>query len=83
MGYKWVLNVKCLSHGSVDLDKAHLIAKGFTQVPGQDFGATFALIAKLTSVNLVISLATAHSWPLYQLISRMPFFMLPCLKAST
>jgi hypothetical protein len=67
VGCKWVFTVKYLADGSVDWYKARLVTKGFTQIPGKDFGATFAPVAKLTSVRLLVSLATSHSWPLHQL----------------
>ena len=57
MGCKWVFAIKYLPDGSKD----------FTQVPGKDFGVSFAPVAKLTSVCLLISLAASHSWPFYQL----------------
>uniref|UniRef100_A0A2N9EE62 Reverse transcriptase Ty1/copia-type domain-containing protein n=1 Tax=Fagus sylvatica TaxID=28930 RepID=A0A2N9EE62_FAGSY len=40
---------------------------------GKDFGATFALVAKLTSVRLLVSLAASHSWPLHQLDVKNAF----------
>uniref|UniRef100_A0A2N9F8S9 Reverse transcriptase Ty1/copia-type domain-containing protein n=1 Tax=Fagus sylvatica TaxID=28930 RepID=A0A2N9F8S9_FAGSY len=67
VGCKWVFTVKYLADGSVDWYKARLVAKGFTQIPGKDFGATFASVAKLTYVRLLVSLATSHSWPFHQL----------------
>uniref|UniRef100_A0A2N9G5A4 Integrase catalytic domain-containing protein n=1 Tax=Fagus sylvatica TaxID=28930 RepID=A0A2N9G5A4_FAGSY len=73
MGCKWVFTVKYLADGSVDRYKARLVAKGFTQIPGKDFGATFAPVAKLTSVRLLVSLAASHSWPLYQLDVKNAF----------
>ena len=65
VGCKWVFSVKYLSDGSVEHYKACLVAKGFTQIPGQDFDATFAPVAKLTSVRLIVSLTAAKSWPLH------------------
>jgi hypothetical protein len=62
IGCKWVFTVKYLADGSVNRYKAHLVTKGFTQIPGKDFGATFAPVVKLTSVRLPISLATFHSF---------------------
>lgn len=67
MGCKWVFAVKQKVDGSVDRYKARLVAKGFTQVPGKDFTATFAPVAKLTTVHLLISLAASYSWPLHQM----------------
>ena len=54
--------MKYLADGSVDRYKARLVAKGFTQIPGKDFGTTFAPVVKLTSVRLLVSLATSHSF---------------------
>uniref|UniRef100_A0A2N9ED05 Integrase catalytic domain-containing protein n=1 Tax=Fagus sylvatica TaxID=28930 RepID=A0A2N9ED05_FAGSY len=73
VGCKWVFTVKYLADGSVDRYKARLVAKGFTQIPGKDFGATFAPVAKLTSVRLLVSLAASHSWPLHQLDVKNAF----------
>ncbi|GMP91281.1 hypothetical protein CsSME_00042044 [Camellia sinensis var. sinensis] len=59
--------------GIVDHYKAQLVAKGFTQVPSKDFGDTFAPVAKLTSIRLLISLVASHSWPLHQLDVKNAF----------
>ena len=49
------------------------MAKGFTHIPGKDFDATFALVIKLTSIHLLVSLAASHSWPLHQLDVKNAF----------
>ena len=59
--------------GTIDQYKARLMAKGFTQVPGKDFGATFAPVAKLTMVRLPIPLTASYSWPLHQLDVKNAF----------
>ena len=49
------------------------MAKGFTQIPGKEFNATFAPIAKLTMIQLLVSLVASYSWPLHQLDVKNAF----------
>ncbi|RVW90427.1 Retrovirus-related Pol polyprotein from transposon RE2 [Vitis vinifera] len=46
---------------------ARLVAKGYTQVYGSDYGDTFSPVAKIASVRLLLFMAAMCSWPLYQL----------------
>lgn len=47
--------------------KVRLVAKGFTQTYGVDYRETFASVAKLNSIKVLISLAANLDWPLQQL----------------
>lgn len=67
VGCKWVFIVKCKAVGSVERYKARLVAKGFTQTYGIDYQETFAPIAKINSIRILLSLAVNLNWPLHQL----------------
>ena len=64
---KWVYKIKYRSDGTIEIYKAYLVAKGYTQQEGLDFFYTFSPVAKLVTVKVVLSLATVHKWPLIQL----------------
>lgn len=46
--------------------KARLVAKGYTQKYGVDYQETFAPIAKINTVGVLMSLAANMDWPLLQ-----------------
>ena len=47
---KWVFCAKKDAAGNVVHYKAHLVAQGFSQVPGVDYFDTFSPVAKLASI---------------------------------
>ena len=57
IGCRWVYTVKVGSDGRVDHLKASLVARGYTQVYGSNYGDTFSLVAKIASVHLLLSMA--------------------------
>jgi hypothetical protein len=44
-----------------------LVAKGFTQILGVDYGDTFVPIAGLDRVRVLLSIATQNMWKVYQM----------------
>jgi hypothetical protein len=51
----------------VTRNKARLVAKGYSQVEGLDFDETYALIARLESIRILLAYATYHGFKLYQM----------------
>ena len=73
IGCRWVFAVKVNPNGLVTRLKARLVAKGYTQTYGVDYYDTFSLVAKMTFVRLLISLAATYNWDLYQLDIKKVF----------
>ena len=57
---KWVFHNKKDGQGIVVRNKARLVAKGFCQVEGLDFRETFALVARLEAIRILLAYASHH-----------------------
>jgi hypothetical protein len=73
IGTKCVFKNKQREDGEVVRNKAHLVAQGFSQVEGLDFGETFALVARLKVIRILLAFATSKEFKLYQMNVKSAF----------
>ncbi|XP_021815103.1 uncharacterized protein LOC110757711 [Prunus avium] len=64
---KWVFRVKRNSDGTIQRYKARLVANGFHQQPGLDYGETFSPVVNHSTIRLILALSVQFSWPVRQL----------------
>jgi hypothetical protein len=70
---KWVFTVKQNPEGKVERYKARLVARGYSQTYGIDYDETFAPVAKMSTIRILISCAANFGWPLHQLDVKNAF----------
>jgi hypothetical protein len=73
VGTKWVFHNKQDEHGVVTRNKDRLVAKGYAQVAGLDFEETFAPVARLESIRMLLAYAAHHSFKLFQMDVKSAF----------
>ncbi|KAJ7971862.1 Retrovirus-related Pol polyprotein from transposon TNT 1-94 [Quillaja saponaria] len=73
VGCKWVFTIKKKADGTIERYKARLVARGFTQTYGVDYQETFAPVAKMNSIRVLISCAANLGWDLQQLDVKNAF----------
>eukprot|EP00253_Pinus_taeda_P031154 PITA_31154 len=75
IGNKWMFKKKTNAEGKVEKYKAWLVAKGYSQVLGIDFGDIFSPVAKVTSIRLLLSVVVAFDFEVEQMDVKTTFFM--------
>jgi hypothetical protein len=54
-------------------NKAHLVTQGFSQVEGLDFRETFAHVARLEALRILLAFASSKGFKLYQMNMKSAF----------
>jgi hypothetical protein len=73
IGTKWIFKNKQDEHGIIVRNKARLVAQGFSQVEGIDFGETYAPVARLESICILLAYTTHHNFKLQQMDIKSAF----------
>ena len=72
-GTKWIFRNKANEEGNVIRNKAHLVAQGYSQMEGVDYDETFALVARMESIRILLALACHLKFKLYQMDVKTAF----------
>ena len=73
IGYKWIFKRKYFPNGSIEKYKARLVAKGFSQKQNVDYFDTFAPITRISSIRILIALASIHKLFIHQMNVKTTF----------
>jgi Reverse transcriptase (RNA-dependent DNA polymerase) len=77
---KWVLRIKRDKSGNISRFKGRLVAKGFTQISGQDFTFTFAPVARWDSIRAVLCISTLNDFELRHVDVKNAYLNAPLLE---
>ncbi|GKC78395.1 retrovirus-related pol polyprotein from transposon TNT 1-94 [Tanacetum coccineum] len=73
MGTKWMFRNKLDENGVVSRNKARLVAQGYNQQEGIDYDETYAPVARLESIRILLVYACALDFKLFQIDVKSAF----------
>ena len=63
---KWVFQTKVSAYGSTYKYNSSMVEKVFSQIQGVYYHETFALVAKMDSIHLVLTISTSKHWEVHR-----------------
>ena len=73
IGTKWIFKNKTDEDGEIIQNKSWLVAQGYTEVEGVDFDESFAPMARLEYIRILMSIACNMNFKLYQMDVKCAF----------
>nr|GEW69529.1 copia protein [Tanacetum cinerariifolium] len=73
IGTKWVFRNKLDKNGIVSQNNARLVAQGYNQQEGIDYDETYAPVARLESIRILLAYACALDFKLFQMDVKSTF----------
>ncbi|GKC84179.1 zinc finger, CCHC-type containing protein [Tanacetum coccineum] len=73
LGCKWIFKRKMKVDGTIDKFKARLVIQGFRQKEGIDYFDTYAPVARITTIRLLLALTAIHNLVIHQMDVKTTF----------
>ena len=73
LGCKWIFKRKMKTDGSINKYKARLVAKGYKQKECLDYFYTYSPVMGITSIHMLITIASLHSLEIHQMDVKTSF----------
>ena len=73
IGTKWVFRNKKNEQGEVTRNKARLVAQGFNQEEGIDYDETYAPVARMEAIRMLLAFASHKGFKLFQMDVKCAF----------
>ena len=73
IGTRWIFKNKTDENDEIVRNKSRLEAQGYTQVEGIDFDESFTPVARLESIQILLSIACIKNFKLYQMGMKSAF----------
>nr|GEV87443.1 zinc finger, CCHC-type [Tanacetum cinerariifolium] len=73
LGCKWIFKRKMKVDGTIDKFKARLVIQGFRQNEGIDYFDTYAPVARISTIRLLLALAAIHNLVIHQMDVKTAF----------
>ncbi|GJZ76398.1 retrotransposon protein, putative, ty1-copia subclass [Tanacetum coccineum] len=73
IGSKWLFKKKTDMDGNIHTNKAHLVAKGFSQTYGVNYAKTFSPVADIKAIRILIAIAAYYDYEIWQMDVKTAF----------
>ena len=73
IGYKWIFKKEMKVDGTINKFKARLVAKRFTQKQGINYFDTYAPVARIATIRVLIAIASIYKLVIHQMDVKKAF----------
>ncbi|GKA02911.1 zinc finger, CCHC-type containing protein [Tanacetum coccineum] len=73
LGCKWIFKRKLKVDGTIEKFEARLVIHGFKQKSGIDYFDTYSPVARISTIRLLIAMASIHNLIIYQMDGKTAF----------